>query len=94
MRGDKAIQMEFPNNGGDEVTSGHLLTSNKAFSAGSRLHPIVVGQSGPMKIQSSYKIIQAFAKNIGCSQTDDKSPLLKTLPIQLIEHGEVKLVPT
>lgn len=57
-----AIQMEFPNNGADEVPSDHLLTPNKAFSAGSRLHPIVVGQSGPIKIQSSYKIIQALPK--------------------------------
>lgn len=35
-----AIQMEFPNNGGDDVPSDHLLTPNKAFSTRSRLYPI------------------------------------------------------
>jgi hypothetical protein len=34
-------------------------------------------------------------KLIGCSsQTDSKAPLLKTIPTQLTEHREVRLVPT
>ena len=37
---------------------------------------------------------QAIDKAIGCSpQIDGKVLLLKTPPAQLIEHGEVKLVP-
>lgn len=37
---------------------------------------------------------QTVAKTIDCSaQADSKAQLLKTTPIQLIEHGEVKLVP-
>lgn len=36
-----------------------------------------------------------FQDYIGCSpQNDGKTPLLKTIPIQLTEHGEVQLVPT
>ena len=39
--------------------------------------------------------VQAVVKTIDCSpQTVSKALLLKTTPIQLIEHGEVKLVPS
>jgi hypothetical protein len=32
--------MKSPNNGGDRVPTGHLLSTNKASSTGTRLHPI------------------------------------------------------
>lgn len=36
-----------------------------------------------------------IAKGIGSSpQTDDKALLKKTVPIQLTEHGKIKLMPT
>lgn len=66
------------------------LVTKEASSTGIGLHLIVVGQRGPKGIPN----------NPGCcpdyrllSATDGKAPLLKT-PIQLTEHGEVKLVPT
>jgi len=32
--------MKSPNNGGDRVLTGHLLSTNKDSSTGTRLHPI------------------------------------------------------
>jgi hypothetical protein len=41
------------------------------------------------------KTTKTIAKTVGCSsQTEGKELLLKRTPIQLIEHGEIKLVPT
>lgn len=43
----------------------------------------------------NHQITQAVAKAMGYSVlTDGKAPLLKTTLIQLIVHGELKLVPT
>lgn len=37
---------------------------------------------------------QAIAKTIGCSpQIDSKAPLLKTASTEIIEYGEIELVP-
>lgn len=36
-----------------------------------------------------------WSESIGCSpQIDNKTLLMKTTPMQLLEYGEVKLVPT
>jgi hypothetical protein len=38
---------------------------------------------------------QVLANQIDCSpQSDSKTPMMKTISTQLIEHGEVELVPT
>lgn len=45
--------------------------------------------------QGSPHTTPAIVKTIGCSpKTDNKAPLLKTTPTQLIKHGEVRKVPT
>jgi hypothetical protein len=36
----KAILMKTSNNGGDRVSAGHLLSTNKDFSIGTQLHTI------------------------------------------------------
>jgi hypothetical protein len=44
-------------------------------------------------LQCNLKTIHTVAKRTDCSpQIDIKAPLLKTTPIQLIEHRESKLV--
>ena len=42
--------MKFPNNGGDRVPVGHLLSPNEAFGTGIRLHLIgLLAKSTPPK---------------------------------------------
>lgn len=69
---------------------GHLLSP--ASSTGTIIYPIECLAKGPHR---NPQTDQAVAKTIICSvQTDIKAPLLKTIPTQPIEHGEVKVVPT
>ena len=68
------------------------LLPNKASSARAEFHPfeLLVKESS-----RNPQTTKAVAKTIGCSpQTDSKASLLKTTLIELIEHGEVKLMPT
>ena len=71
----KAILIKSPNNEGNTVLTGHLLSPSKALSASTGLHAIP-------------QTTQAVAKTIGCSsQTNCRNPLLKTTPAQLITGG-------
>ena len=67
---------------------GRLLSP--AFSTGTLIYPIECLAKGPHR---NPQTAQAVAKTVVCSLFDIKAPLLTTTPTQLIEHGEVKLVP-
>lgn len=83
--------MKLPNNGGD--TTDHILSSNQAFST--RIGLPLINLSKWREFHGNSQITQAVAKTTGCSsETDFKAPLLKTVPTQLMEHEEVKLVYT
>lgn len=48
-----------------------------------------------MEIPPQKKTQAVAAKSMGCSpQTDSKDPLLKIIPTELIEHGDVEMEPT
>ena len=74
--------MQSASNGGNRITSGHLLSPNEVSSTKIQLPSNwVVGQRSPWESQ-------AVAKIIVCSpQTDSKVPLLKTILMQFIVHG-------
>lgn len=77
---------------GETLLSSHLLSTNEASSNKTGLHLIeLLAEGVPLGPQTT----QAVAKSMDCSpQTDSKAPLPKTSPTQLIEHRQVKLVPT
>ena len=87
--------MKSPNNGGDRVPTGHLLSPNEASSTGTALHSIELLAKG---VSWNSPKTQAVTKTMGCSLQADSiggtGELLRTTPTQLIENGEVKLVPT
>ena len=70
----------------------NILSPNQTSSTVNRLYVIElwakdVPREPPTK--------QAAGKSIGSPpQTDEKTSLLKTTPIQLIKHREVELLPT
>ena len=84
--------MKSSNNLGDRVLSDHISSPNEASNIRTQLQTIeLLGKVGHRNPQTT----QAVAKTICCSlQSDSKSPLLTTTLPQLIEHEEVKLVPT
>ena len=75
------------------------VSNNVGLPHGHVLSPNFLLVLGLGYIQSSWpgvpwKSPNKPVKTIGCSpQTDSKAPLPKTALTQLIEHGEVKLVP-
>lgn len=75
--------MILPNNGRNGFLIGYLLSSD-AFITKNRLHLIELMAKGvPWKHQTTQDIDNA----IDCfPQSDDKALLLKTVPVQLIEH--------
>lgn len=75
---------------GETVTS---VVTERSFQSWNRATVNwVIGQKA---FHGSLQTIQAIAKTISYfSQTDIKTPLLKTIPTVLNEHGETKLVPT
>ena len=85
--------MKSPNSGGRQSpNSCHLLSPNEASNTRIWLHLIELLAKGAQQEHSNKP---AFCKTISCSpQTDHKALLLKATPTQLIEHGELDLVPT
>ena len=82
------MQIKWLNNEEDRVPTGHLLSPNEVSRNGIGLHLTPWSKGNP---QTS----QAVAQTKGCSpEMDGKTLVLKITPIQFIEYGEVKLVPT
>lgn len=82
--------MKVTNNTGDAVPIGQRLSPNVVSSTRIGIHLIELLAKG-----ISWKI----QNNPGCCQycslkADNMALFLKTASIQLIEHGEVELVPT
>lgn len=70
-----SILMEFPNNKGDRVPTGHLLSSKEASSTRTGLHPIeLLTQRSCGNLHTT----QVVAKTTGCSNS--RAPLLKKSP--------------
>ena len=63
---------------------------NQTSSTGIRLHQITLLAK---KVLWEFQSIQDAAKTSCSQQIDSKASLLKTTPIQLIEHIEVEPVP-
>lgn len=84
--------MKLPHSWGDRAPTEHPLSPNKASKTAIELHLIALLAKG---VHRNPQTTQAVGKTLGCSpQTDSKSPLLKTTPTQLIEHGELGLAST
>lgn len=68
------------------------LSPNEASSTGIGLHLIELLANG---VHGNPPTTQAVTKTLGCSpQTVSTTPLLKTKPTQLTEHGDAELTPT
>lgn len=82
----KVILMKSPNNERDGVLTGQMLPLKEALSAGTGLYPMEL---------LAIAVPRAVTKWKDCSpQTDSKHPRQKTIPTQLIDRGEVELLPT
>lgn len=88
----KVILMITSRNGYNIVSTYHLIFPCKSSIDGSVLHSI---EMLAKRITLKFPHNSADAKTNGYAlQTDSSAPLLRTPSIQLIKHGEVKLVPT
>lgn len=86
------ILMNSPNTGRDGIPFGHLLSRKEISCTRTGLYPIDLLAKG---VQWKYPNNPGCCHQIGCSlQTDCKASLMKTRLPQLIEYGEVKLMPT
>lgn len=75
--------MNSPNNEGDIVPPGQILSLNEASSSWIRLHSIEFLAKGiPWKTQTTQGCCQDSRSS---PQTNSKASLLKTIPTQLIE---------
>lgn len=84
--------MKSTNNGGYRVATAHLLSPNKTSNARTEIYLIELLVK---EVQWEFQTTQTIAKTVSCSsKSDSKSPLLKTIPIQIIEYEEVERVPT
>lgn len=84
--------MKLSNSWGNRAPIRHLSSPNETSKIGIRLHLFELLAKGS---HGKPQTTQSVGKTIGCSpQTDRKTPLLKTIPTQFTEHGEVHLVPT
>lgn len=84
--------MTFPNNVGDRVPTGRLLSLKEAYNTGIELYATELWPKGS---HDNLLTSQAGAKTIGCSPiSDSKIPLLKTTFTQLVGYGEVYSMPT
>lgn len=84
--------MKLSNNRKDRAPTGNILPPNKALSAGNGLQLLRLLAKGCL---GNPKTTKSIAKSIGCTwRTDSKVLPLNTILTQLIEHREVKLVPT
>lgn len=82
----KAIPVRSPYNEGYIIPNGHPLSPNQDWVT---FNGVDV-QWDPMEITNQ---TQTVAKIMGCSQkTDSRTPLPRTTPTYLLEHGEVDLV--
>ena len=88
----KAIITLSTNNEGERVPSEHLLSLNEASSTKTGLYP--------MELLAKYVAWKSPNNLSGCqdnrllSANGQQGPLLKTIPIQYIEHGKIELMPT
>lgn len=88
-----------PRNGGYGVSTGHLLQSQPAIYCSQA--NLTMGGLGciqlscwPRDLTEIPRQPTILLRKKGCSLPEDaKIPLLRTAPMQLIEHREVKLVP-
>lgn len=82
--------MKFTNNEVDGAASGHLLPPNEVFSTGNTIH-LIEPNGDSWKPPNKPRYCQGYWL---LSQTEKQALLLKKTPIQLIEQGNVELVPT
>ena len=84
--------MRTSRNGYNIVSTGHLIFPCKSSIGGSVLDSI---EMLAKRITLKFPHNSADAKTNGYAlQSDSSAPLLRISSIQLIKHGEVKLVPT
>lgn len=73
--------MKLPNNGGNGVPTGHILSSNQASSTRIDLHLFKLSKWRGS--HGNFQVTQAVVKSTGCSpETDCNASLLQTIPIQ------------
>jgi hypothetical protein len=78
-----------------ETKSRHLFSPNKASSIPRTRTEYIQFSFWSRESHENPQTTQAVAKTIVfSSQTDRKAPLLKVIPIKLIDREEVKLVST
>ena len=83
--------MKSLNSGGTRDLTGHLLSPNEAFNTRNGLYII---ELLPERSRENHKQHKLLPRLVGCfSQMGSKFPLSKTILTQLIERGEVELVP-
>ena len=81
--------MKSLNNGGDRAPTVFFLSPQIQYLVG--LYLIELLAKG---FSWNSQTMQSKVKTIGYSQqSDSKSPLLKVTPTQIIEHGEIEMVP-
>ena len=86
----KAIEMKSPNN--RRVPAGYLLSPNEVSSTPNGLHLVeFLAKGAPQEPTNNPGGCQDY--RIECFPQTWKALLLKTMPTQLTEHREVKLVP-
>lgn len=87
----KVILIKCPNNEEDRIPAGHLLSPNELSSNRNGSVTGWLGGGGGWKSPNNPGCCQ---DNRLLSTKDSKAPLLKTAHTELIDHGEVELVPT
>ena len=88
----EVILIKSFNNEQERIPTGYFLSPSKASNTGTGLYP--------MELLAKYVAWKSPNNLSGCqdnrllSANGQQGPLLKTIPVQYIEHGKIELMPT